>query len=448
MFKQPSIFYIQATLLAICLYACSNSNGIDYTGRENTAENWISDEEASTPSSKKDYLPIDDTEYPYAGIPRLVIETENFRQILDRETEIPAKLQIWGEKTPESEIMDLTIRGRGNTSWGMPKKSYKIEFIKKQSMLGMPHDRDWALISNYADKTLMKNFLAYHLSASLNANYTPRCSFVELFLNNKYLGVYLLTETVKISNERVNIPKNDDSFLVEFDKKIRDNEQKLTSNILSTDSIGKIFRVHSPKNASQQALHTIETHIYDFEMYLKGLQDNNNHNIENWIDLNEYIKFYWVQEFSKNPDACFYTSVYFTWQKNSTIKMGPVWDFDIAFGGHNDTNIIDPKGWFIKKCYWNRFVYKDSIATNTRLKFWTSNRLLFAHTPNIIDSVYETLKFAGKNNFKRWNILESTAYTFHQKSFTSYSDAVQDLKNWVIQRLEWIQSDNDLQHSN
>ena len=87
----------------------------------------------------KKYLPLTDTEYPYAGIPRIVIETENRSPVKDRKNEIPAKLQIWGENSPESEVMDLTIRGRGHTSWsGMPKKSYKIEFTNKQAMLGMP----------------------------------------------------------------------------------------------------------------------------------------------------------------------------------------------------------------------------------------------------------------------------------------------------------------------
>ena len=104
-------------------------------------------------------LSFDDSEYPYAGIPRIVIETENHQAIKDRETEIPAKLQIWGANAPESDIMDLTIRGRGNTSWEMPKKSYKIEFTQKQELLGMPQDKDWALIGNYADKTLMKKIL-------------------------------------------------------------------------------------------------------------------------------------------------------------------------------------------------------------------------------------------------------------------------------------------------
>ena len=117
------------------------------------------------PESNPEYLTIDDSEYPYADIPRLVIETEDFAQIRDRFTEIPAKLQIYGKDSPQNDILDLTIRGRGNSSFtGMPKPSYKIEFSKKQEMFGMPKDKDWALIANSADKTLLKNFITYKLA--------------------------------------------------------------------------------------------------------------------------------------------------------------------------------------------------------------------------------------------------------------------------------------------
>jgi hypothetical protein len=121
-----------------------------------------SSSKTNSSSSKLEYpdsFKPQDKEYPYAGIPRIVIETGNRIAIKDRETEIPAKMQIWGESSSESEILDLTIRGRGNTSWTeMPKNSYKIEFEKKQSMLGLPKDKDWALIANFADKTLLRNF--------------------------------------------------------------------------------------------------------------------------------------------------------------------------------------------------------------------------------------------------------------------------------------------------
>ena len=68
------------------------------------------------PESTPGYLPIDDSEYPYADLPRIVIETEDFTQIRDRETKIPAKLQIYGKDAPESDILELTIKGRGNSS--------------------------------------------------------------------------------------------------------------------------------------------------------------------------------------------------------------------------------------------------------------------------------------------------------------------------------------------
>ena len=193
-------FLICIAFAMMFLSACRNSVEVD--NDEPTTSMQSSEALKGKSSSKKSYpdsFKPNDKEYPYANIPRIVIETENRTKIKDRETEIPAKLQIWGKKEAESEIVDLTIRGRGNSSWlYMPKKSYKIEFVKKQSMLGMPKDKDWALISNYADKTLMKNYLMYNLSAKLGAFYSPRCEFAELYLNGEYLGVYLLTETIKI----------------------------------------------------------------------------------------------------------------------------------------------------------------------------------------------------------------------------------------------------------
>jgi spore coat protein CotH len=299
----------------------------------------------------KNYLPLDDTEFPYVGIPRIVIETEDRQEIKDRETEVPAKLQIWGEKEPESEIMDLTIRGRGNTSWSTPKKSYKIEFADKQQILGMPKDRNWDLIGNYADKTLMKNYLAYHLSAKLGAYYAPRCEFAELYINNKYLGVYLLTETIKIGKNRVNIPDNDNSYIVEIAENHRENDLVFYTHVFRPDPTGKPFRVHDPKEPSKETLSTLKNHIENFERFLKTVQPGKENNLSQWIDLSECIKHYWVQEFSKNPDATGYSSVYFTWVKDGLIRMGPVWDFDLAFGGHSNEFNNQTDKWLIKSGY-------------------------------------------------------------------------------------------------
>ena len=445
--KIINILVVSATSI---LTACSNSETVG-TQEESTIteppsmDSLYPSEVGSDTIS--DYLLLDDTEYPYAGVPRIVIETEDYREIKDRETEIPAKLQIWGEKTPESEIMTLTIRGRGNSSWDTPKKSYKIEFIDKQSILGMPEDRDWALISNYADKTLMKNYLMYHLSAKLGAYYAPRCEFAELFINKEYLGVYLITETIKIGKNRINIPQNDNSYIVEFDAKYREDEQVIFSKILQTSSNGKAFRVHTPKNATKEILSEIEKHITDFELYLKTIHSQKNKQLEQWIDVDDYIKHYWVQEFSKNPDAWFYTSVYFSWIKGGIIKMGPVWDFDLAFGGHANelpfdeyANLgrLESKGWYTNVFYWNKYLFNDSIFSTQTNQFWIENKNTFYDIPNYVDSLTAALYLAAINNFKKWDILQSTKYIYHRQAYNAYEGAVEDLKKWINERLQWV----------
>ena len=79
-----------------------------------------------SPDDNPEYLPLDDSNYPYADLPRVVIETDGFHEIRDRETEFPSKLQIYGKDTYESEVYSLTVRGRGNSSFKMPKYGMKL----------------------------------------------------------------------------------------------------------------------------------------------------------------------------------------------------------------------------------------------------------------------------------------------------------------------------------
>ena len=399
----------------------------------------------SSSSSKLEYpdsFKPQDKEYPYAGIPRIVIETGNRIAIKDRETEIPAKMQIWGDSSAESEILDLTIRGRGNTSWTeMPKKSYKIEFEKKQSMLGMPKDKDWALIANFADKTLMRNFVAYNLSAKLNAYYAPKCEFAELYLNGEYLGVYLLTETIKVSKYRMNLPEDGSAYIVEADAKYQGKEQVVFSDVLMPDSSKKAFRIHYPKNATDENLKKIQSQIKKFEEQLKKVENGKDNHLEEWIDLDESIVHYWVQEFSKNPDTGiregFFTSVYFSWVEGEKIKMGPVWDFDLAFGNYSYQPVNEVKDWFVQK-YWYEYLFKDSLYTNLSYDFWKLNDKYIDEVLELIDVYKDKLGKPAKNNFKRWDVMNSNEHFWHLKAFSSYDEAVDDLKNWIIERRKWI----------
>ena len=453
--EQPKTFHLPLQALAglfiaiaACAFtACSNSESVgNINGGETfSSENAFNVHEtahSATPTSGDSleqspsitkYIPLDDTEYPYAGIPRIVIETENRREIKDRGTEIPARLQIWGEKAPESEIMELTIRGRGNTSWtDMPKKSYKIEFTNKQSMLGMPKDRDWALVANYADKTLLKNFITYKLSLWLGAEYIPNCDFIELYINSRYLGVYLITETIKVDKDRVFFPQKKTSFLAEFDVHYKKNDQ-----LIFLEEHQKPVSVHYPKIALPATLKILKEHLDSLYTLIKNNQPDPA-TLKKWIYLDSYFLFYWVQEFSENRDGNFDTSVFFTWTIGEPLKMGPLWDFDLAYNGHPNVLTQDPEKWFIRNYYWNNHLFKNDAFKYEAYSYWKNHRDIFE---KVIDSLYvysEKITDAAKNNFKRWPILDDTNNKFHVQAYTTQQDAIDSFKNWMTQRINWI----------
>ena len=100
-----------------------------------------------TVSPSRDFLPIDDSAYPYAGLPRIVIETENLQEVRNTEDYINASLQIYGKNAPSTSVLPLRIRGRGTSSFtSMPKYSIKLKFDKQTEILDMPKETEWALI--------------------------------------------------------------------------------------------------------------------------------------------------------------------------------------------------------------------------------------------------------------------------------------------------------------
>lgn len=414
-------------LASILLFACSNSEFMSSANNNPFVES-IED------VAVLDYLPLDDSEYPYAGIPRIVIETEDYREIKDRETKIPAKFQIWGKRAPEGEVKNLTIRGRGNSSWlYMPKKSFKIEFFDKQEILGMPPNKDWALIANHIDKTLLRNLITHHLAATISASFTPKLTPVELFLNKEYMGVYLLSETIKIGSNRVNIPKTQHTYIVEFDEKYREDD------IVTTTQNKRILNIHHPQNADSSTKTKLRHHINEIENYIFTSHLDID-SLKNYIDLDTYLKFYWIEELTKNNDGAFFTSVYFSWVDGFPLKMGPVWDFDQAYGNHSNAEVQTTDGWYIKKSYWNKFLFQDTLFARIARDAWFENHTFIETIIDSIESYKEILSPAAKNNFKRWKILSDhrTYNAWESQRYHSYEDAVNKLKDWIARRVQWI----------
>ena len=375
-----------------------------------------------------DFLPLDDSEYPYSGLPRLVIETDDFKQIRDKETLIPSRLQIYGKTSPESDVKTLTVKGRGNSSLGMSKYSMKLEFETKQELFGMPSNRDWVLISNHADKTLLRNYMTFNLARLLQMDYVPRCTFVEVFLNRDYMGVYLLTEKIKVSKNRVDLPKDGESYLVEFDIYHDQNDSVVTTKN------GFPLKIHFPKNCGDSCKAPLKHFMDNWEYYIENHMDYDTL-VQKWIDIQEYTKYYWLEEFSKNIDSNLRTSVFFTWSQGGKIKMGPIWDVDLSYGEYK---MYSPKEWVSMWSPWNKRLFLNSGFKNFIHSYWKDHRHVFLSTIDSLDAYQQQIQKAASNNFKRWPVLGTTFLWEFNQSYDSHQEAVDSLKSWIRQRIEWI----------
>ena len=76
--------------------------------------------------------------------------------------------------------------------------------------------------------------------------------------------------------------------------------------------------------------------------------------------------------------------------------------------------------------------------------FWKNRKNDFQTVIDMVDSIGILLKDAASNNFKKWDVLQSTKYAYHQHSYSTYKDAVEDLKNWIRERIEWIDENIEL----
>ena len=141
------------------------------------------------------------------GLPLLVINTDNGDSILSKEDYIRGNLSVFSQQIggETKTLLPMQIRGRGNSTWLYEKKPYRIKLNSRQTILGMPTHRDWVLLANYGDKSLLRNQLGLEISKRFGLPFTPRSQFVDVVINNQYQGNYLLTEQIKVDPNRVNI---------------------------------------------------------------------------------------------------------------------------------------------------------------------------------------------------------------------------------------------------
>ncbi|MBQ7823895.1 MAG: CotH kinase family protein [Bacteroidaceae bacterium] len=374
--------------------------------------------------------------YAFTGLPIVYIDTENNESITSKDRYLNANIQIIediytrSEKTFKSNVK---IKGRGNSTWTLPKKPYALKFDKKTSILGEPANKSWVLLANYTDKTNLRNETAFFMGRISNLDWTPRSHFVELFINNIYYGTYQICDKINISDSRVNI--SDNGYLLEVD-----NPTKIGNDDITFRTERLLFCIKDPDiEKDSERYQEISNHIKNIETVLFGdnfLDKDNGY--AKYIDKTSFVDWYLINEITKNNDT-FYSSSFMNISPDGKLKMGPLWDYDISLGNINYNNNQSYEGFYAKNTIWIARMFEDpefvSLVKDRFNYFKSKKNDIFI---NINDNA-DYLKYSVVEN----NNKSQTLYKYTWPNYAiwgSYNNEVQYLKNWIEKRFNWLES--------
>lgn len=379
--------------------------------------------------------------HAFTGLPILWIETEGREEIVSTEDYLNAHFRLVEDVcSPSAGAIteaDGHIRGRGNSTWNAPKRPYRLKFDEKVGFLGEAKDKSWVLLANYFDKTVLRNSTAFYLSEISNLDYTPRFHFVEVMLNGQYCGTYQLGDHLKISQNRVNV--GDDGFLLEIDERADESDV-----IFHLSYIAQPVVIKDPDvEVGDDNYNYVKDYVATAEAAL--FSENFTDPDEGWqkyMDMDSFVDWYLINEIAKNTDAMFVSSCYMNLKRGGKLKMGPIWDFDIAFGNVNYNDNCHPEGLCIRIVSWFDRLFQDpAFATKAKERFmYFYNRL-----PDIMDDINSNasyLRYSVMENNYKWGTLYN--YTWpNYDIWGCYQNEIQHLKNWIQQRFEWLKSEFD-----
>ena len=444
----------------------------------------------------KEGIMITQAERFLSSLTTVCIETETGQDVTSKEDYIDADLKIHGneEFNGETQYDGITeIRGRGNTSWGFPKKSYKLKLDKKTNLCGMGKNKHWALISCYWDESFLRNKMSYDLSGEMGLNYASSV-WVDVYLNGNYHGVYLLCEHIRVDDDRVEIYDwegtaedvaeaiydanpdkiSDDGDFADY---MNENMSWITTGEVTyegntykvsdyyTDEIPPIdggyllemdthedeisrFKTNSGLNVNIKTPEFCYTNneMFDYiKGYLQAVEDacisedytttygGKTVRYTDLCDLDSMVKWWVVNELFFNWDAGFNSNFMYK-DIGGKLIFGPVWDLDISAAGYGTSYLYDQ---------WQTWYYKRSDCMNLWFKEAVADPVFLSYAHDIY--------WKYRDNFERLiaedGYMEKSYDQLHESGIKNtelwlwrdgYEEDYRVRKEWLRTRLDWL----------
>lgn len=384
------------------------------------------------------------------NLPTVYIDTEGKTPVVSKDTYIKGTVTVVSQDEKEvCEALPMSVKGRGNSTWSMAKKPYRLKLDSKTNFMGLnAKAKNWVFLANYADKSMIRNALAFEISRAVGMEYTPSTKFVDLVFNDEYLGTYMVTDQTEVNKGRVPVEEQEETdvdepaitggYLLEIDG-FADSEP-----VWFQTAKGMKVTIKYPKddeiNDAQREY--ITEYVRDFEDILfspdyKDLEKG----YRSMMDEVSLVNWYIACELTANSDSFWSTYIYKK-RNDPLLYYGPLWDFDIAF--NNDNRLGDatrklmrdaahnPRTWITQ--LWKDDTFK--IAVNNRwkelLEQGIEERLLksIAEYASLIDE-------SQKKNYQKWPVLN---YRVYQENYLypTYEEYISELNTFVKERVAFL----------
>lgn len=384
----------------------------------------------------------------FTGIPILYLNTEDSKNIESKDVYLTGSLIINTNTLFEQTktTIPLQVKGRGNSTWGMPKKPYRLKFTDKSPMLGMPTAKNWVLLANYSDKTLIRTSTAFEFGSKIGADFTPGGRPVELVLNGKYVGAYFLTSQVEVNENRVNIPElkksNTSAEEITGGYLLEQDERRDEPNRFETEKRKLPFTIKSPEDITPAQFTYIKNYMQQTEdaIFSEDFADPEK-GYNKYIKTESFINWFIVQEIMKNQDAKEFSSIYYYKNRGDKLGLGPLWDFDLAAGNVNYSDARNSTGWWIKDGPWFRRLFEDPNFRQKVKARW--NALKTKEINEISASIDKNAAYLNRSqqkNFEEWKILNQYVWP-NPVWLGTYEKEVAQLKTWLSARITWLDAE-------
>lgn len=378
-----------------------------------------------------------------------------------------ASIDVVDKNNTLEEFSDdkLDIKVRGNSTADPSKRAYRLKFGKdeKDKVTGElikthKHDlmgggyakRNWALLANCFDHSLIRNALTCELGKIIGMPFNPGYCFVDLVINGDYRGTYQVTDHPEVGSHRIDIDEDKDWY-IEF----QGRSDMLDEPYLNIKDL-PMFSIKNPDYtdaADADKLAALKVEMEDWVKQWKSgfsydasITQSDTKGWRAYNDEDQLLKWFLETEITADYDG--YMTIKAYRATNGKLFWGPVWDKDLAWDNYGD--YTKTLGAALENTSSIRYyVYNPGSGTAilsdprfVKRVYETYNKLvedgLEQKLLDIVDQLHLRVNQTQQLNFEKWGI--TTVYGGLEKyhEWTDYAQYPEQLKTFIIARLAFL----------